>query len=214
MIVEGTGEGQLQEGPGHYPGTPLPGEVGNAAIAGHRTTYGAPFYNLDGLKPGDAINVETPQGLFQYVVVLAKIVQPTDTSVLQTSVLPELTLTTCNPRYSASQRLVVQALLHTSLTNASFVATPRTTTGSLPSSLAGEPGAGSGARSSGSNGSGGVLAAVLWGLGAIAAAVGSRLGFRRLRGALRWLSLPGAALAVFLLLGCFEHVSLALPSSF
>jgi sortase A len=212
VIVEGTGEGQLQEGPGHYPGTPLPGEVGNAAIAGHRTTYGAPFYSLDGLKPGDAINVETPQGLFQYLVVLTKIVQPTDTTVLQTSVLPELTLTTCNPRYSASQRLIVQALLHTSLTNASFVPTPRTTTGPAPTSLAGESGTGS--SSAGSNVAGHVLGAVLFGLGAIAAALAARVAFRRLRGVPRWVSLLGVPLAIFLLLGCFQHVSLALPTSF
>ena len=214
VIVEGTDDGQLQEGPGHYPGTPLPGEVGNASIAGHRTTYGAPFYSLDALHPGDAINIETPQGLFQYLVVLTKIVQPTDTSVLEASVLPELTLTTCNPRYSASQRLVVQALLHTSLTNASFVPTPKTTTGSLPASLPGDSGTTSGARSAGSGVFGNVLGAVLWGLGAVVAAVVSRVAFRRIRGAPRWASLAGAGLAVFLLLGCFEHVSLALPASF
>jgi sortase A len=212
VIVEGTGEGQLQEGPGHYQGTPLPGEAGNAAIAGHRTTYGAPFYDLDGLHPGDAIDVETPQGLFQYLVVVTKIVQPSDTSVLQPSVLPELTLTTCNPRYSASQRLVVQALLHTSLTDASFVPTPRSTTGSPPTSLAG--GSESGSTSSGSDVAGGVLGAVLWGLGAVAAAFLSRLAFRRLGGAPRWVGLLGGVLAVYLLLGCFQHVSLALPASF
>ena len=215
-IVEGTGESQLQEGPGHYPGTPLPGEAGNAAIAGHRTTYGAPFYNLDAVKVGDAINVETPQGLFQYRVVTAKVVDPSDTTVLEPTLLPELTLTTCNPRYSATQRLIVQALLHTSVTNTSFVATPpsRTKTTGPPSSLAGETGTGASTSQAGSNVGGGVVGAVLWGLGAVLAAVGTWFALRRLQGARRLASVPAAGLAVFLLLGCFQHVSLALPTSF
>ena len=67
-IVEGVGEAQLEEGPGHYPGTALPGEVGNVAIAGHRTTYAHPFYNLDALAPGDNVYILTSQGLFEYTV--------------------------------------------------------------------------------------------------------------------------------------------------
>ena len=66
IVVEGTGVPQLQAGPGHYPSTPLPGEAGNAAIAGHRTTYLHPFYNLDELVPGDPITIETVQGIFLY----------------------------------------------------------------------------------------------------------------------------------------------------
>ncbi|HLX87594.1 MAG TPA: class E sortase, partial [Acidimicrobiales bacterium] len=132
-IIEGTGESQLQQGPGHYPGTPLPGEAGNAAIAGHRTTYGAPFYSLDALHSGDAINIETPQGLFGYQVVLTKIVSPDDVSVLQPTPLPELTLTTCNPRYSATQRLVVRALLTTSVTTQSLAGHNPTGSGSSSS---------------------------------------------------------------------------------
>ena len=67
-IVEGVGEAQLEQGPGHYPGTALPGEVGNVAIAGHRTTYAHPFYNLDALAPGDNVYILTSQGLFEYTV--------------------------------------------------------------------------------------------------------------------------------------------------
>ena len=68
VVVEGTGDAQLQTGPGHYPGTPLPGEIGNAAIAGHRTTYLHPFYNLNELVPGDPITIVTLQGIFLYHV--------------------------------------------------------------------------------------------------------------------------------------------------
>jgi sortase A len=115
MVVEGTGESQLEMGPGHYPGTPLPGEQGNVAIAGHRTTYLHPFYNLDALVPGDAINVITLQGIFLYHVTSSQAVDPTDVAVVAPTTFPELTLTTCNPRYSASQRLVVQATLVASI---------------------------------------------------------------------------------------------------
>lgn len=211
-IVEGTDEGQLQEGPGHYLGTPLPGEAGNAAIAGHRTTYGAPFYSLDGLKPGDPINVETPQGLFQYTVFRSLVVDPTDTTVLQTTALPTLTLTTCNPRYSASQRLVVQALLHTSIISTSFQAVAPTTHPKKPPGLAG--GAEAGLGLSGTNVRGGVIGAVLWGLAAAAAAVAAWIAYRRLSGSLRLLTVVGAGAGIFFLLACFQHVSLALPASF
>jgi sortase A len=111
VVVEGTGEAQLQAGPGHYPGTPLPGEAGNAAIAGHRTTYLHPFYSLDALVAGDPIIVTTLQGIFLYHVVSSQAVDPTDVAVVGPTSTPQLTLTTCNPRYSAVQRLVVHAAL-------------------------------------------------------------------------------------------------------
>lgn len=111
VVVEGTGPTQLAAGPGHYPGTPLPGQEGNAAIAGHRTTHGRPFYDLDALVSGDPITVTTLQGTFHYAVVRSEVVPPTDVAVLAPSSDPELTLTTCTPRYSAAQRLVVVARL-------------------------------------------------------------------------------------------------------
>jgi sortase A len=111
VVVEGTGESQLQQGPGHYTGTPLPGQAGNAAIAGHRTTYLHPFYNLNELNNGDPIDVTTTQGTFTYDVISSQSVSPSDVSVVDDTVSPELTLTTCTPRYSASQRLVVHAAL-------------------------------------------------------------------------------------------------------
>ncbi len=111
VVVEGTGPAQLAAGPGHYPGTPLPGQQGNAAIAGHRTTHGRPFYDLDALVSGDPITVTTLQGTFHYAVIRSEVVAPTDVAVLDPSSDPELTLTTCTPRYSAAQRLVVVARL-------------------------------------------------------------------------------------------------------
>ena len=109
VVVEGTEEAQLQGGPGHYPATPLPGEAGNVAIAGHRTTYLHPFYNLNELVPGNTIDIATVQGLFVYRVTSSQVVDPTDVAVVDPTPTPTLTLTTCNPRYSAAQRLVVHA---------------------------------------------------------------------------------------------------------
>ncbi len=107
FVVEGVGLADLHKGPGHYPQTPMPGEKGNAAIAGHRTTYGAPFYRLNELKPGDDIYITTRQGKFHYTVSETKIVSPNAVSVLDPTPDNRLTLTTCNPRFSAAQRLVV-----------------------------------------------------------------------------------------------------------
>lgn len=113
VIVEGVGSAQLAAGPGHYPSTPLPGQAGNAAVAGHRTTHGAPFYGLDTLVVGDPIEVTTLQGRFTYRVARHLVVDPSDSAVLDPSTRDELTLTTCNPKYSAAQRLVVVADLVT-----------------------------------------------------------------------------------------------------
>jgi sortase A len=111
VVVSGTGTAQLEQGPGHYPGTPLPGEAGNVAIAGHRTTYLHPFYNLNELVPGDGILLTTVQGVFLYQMTSSQVVLPTDVAVVGATLTPQLTLTTCNPRYSASTRLVVHAAL-------------------------------------------------------------------------------------------------------
>jgi sortase A len=95
-VVEGVGIPDLKKGPGHYPGTPLPGQKGNAAIAGHRTTYGAPFNRIDELKPGDTINVQTVQGKWRYVVKETQIVKPTQVEVLEDKGDNRLTLTACH----------------------------------------------------------------------------------------------------------------------
>ena len=113
IVVAGVALSDLRKGPGHYPNTPLPGQLGNAAIAGHRTTYGAPFFRVDELAAGDEIIVTTVQGTFRYLVTEIKIVKPTDFSVLDPSPDATLTLTSCNPRYSSRQRIVVKARLDT-----------------------------------------------------------------------------------------------------
>ena len=110
-VVQGTNDSDLRNGPGHYPSTPYPGQRGNAAIAGHRTTYGAPFGDLDQLETGDTIEITTLQGTFAYKVYESVVVDPSDFKVLDPDPArpATLTLTTCNPKYSASQRLVVKA---------------------------------------------------------------------------------------------------------
>ncbi len=111
-IVDGVRAADLDKGVGHYPYTPLPGHTGNVAIAGHRTTHGQPFFDLDKLAPGDEIKVETLEGTFTYTVTGSKIVAPTDFTVLfGDPARSELTLTTCHPKYTQRQRLVVSAVL-------------------------------------------------------------------------------------------------------
>jgi sortase A len=133
IFVQGTEREDLSKGPGHYPSTPLPGQVGNAAIAGHRTTHGAPFYNIDRVRartadqPGDFIVTETLIGTHVFEVIEQRIVTPSDTWVAGPMTLSEhqlnrrelgldptksyLTLTSCHPRYSARERIVILAEL-------------------------------------------------------------------------------------------------------
>jgi sortase A len=110
-VVEGVGVDDLKKGPGHYPRTPLPGQAGNAAIAGHRTTYGAPFYRLNELQSGDDIFVSTRDGTFDYKVTSTHDVSPSDVAVLDPTKDNRLTLTTCTPRFTAAKRLVVVSRL-------------------------------------------------------------------------------------------------------
>jgi len=109
VVVQGIGEAQLKQGPGHYSNTAMLGQPGNAAVAGHRTTYAAPFYRLNELNPGDPIYVTTPQGNFEYDVAKTTVVDPSDVAVLDPTPGNRLTLTTCHPRFSATQRMVVVA---------------------------------------------------------------------------------------------------------
>jgi sortase A len=110
-VVEGTDIDSLRKGPGHYPETPLPGEHGTAAIAGHRTTYGAPFRRIDELHRGQEIAVDMPYGRYVYRVERTKIVEPTDLSVLDRVAHDRLVLSACHPLYSAAQRVVVLSKL-------------------------------------------------------------------------------------------------------
>lgn len=127
VVVEGTSASALRAGAGHYPETPLPCEVGNVGIAGHRTTYGKPFANIDRLEPGQSVVLETPVGTCTYEVEVAPsgrtrlnaagaafITGPKDVSVVAPPKAPDehlLTLTSCHPKHSARQRIIVVARL-------------------------------------------------------------------------------------------------------
>lgn len=110
-FVEGIDEGSLSKGPGHYVNTGLPGQGGTVGIAGHRTTYLAPFRNIDKLKAGDTIKVKMPYGTFRYEVTRTRIVEPSRVKVLDDGGHEKVVLTACHPLYSAAQRIVVFAKL-------------------------------------------------------------------------------------------------------
>jgi sortase A len=151
VIVEGTGYEDLKRGPGHYADTAYPGQVGNFSVAGHRTTYGAPFNKLDILGEGDAIVLETKTKWFTYTVQdtaangaypdvpYQEIVEPTQVNVAfavpdqpdpaAEPTLKMLTFTSCNPKYSAAQRIVVHAVLTSTMTKSP---------GKLPPALEGD----------------------------------------------------------------------------
>ena len=111
VFVEGTATGDLSSGPGHYPGTPIPGEHGTVGIAGHRTTYGAWFRNINRLEPGDRIAMTMPYGQFTYRVERTRIVPPTALWVTKRVGYDRLILSACHPLYSAAKRIVVFARL-------------------------------------------------------------------------------------------------------
>jgi sortase A len=110
-VVEGTDADSLRKGPGHYPDTPLPGQHGTSAIAGHRTTYGAPFRHLDGVHKGDRIVLEMPYGTFVYRVERTQVVDDSALWVTKRVNHDRLVLTACHPLYSAAQRIVAFARL-------------------------------------------------------------------------------------------------------
>ncbi len=113
IVVQGTSLEALKAGAGHYPSTPLPGANGNVAIAGHRTTYGRPFNRVDQLKVGDTIILSTPDGK-KYTYKVSRppfVTSPFDWTIIAKSSKPLLTLTTCHPKGSARERLVVRAEL-------------------------------------------------------------------------------------------------------
>jgi sortase A len=110
VVVEGATTEALKKGPGHYRGTAFPWEEGGrVAIAGHRTTYGQPFWSLDKLRRGDRIRLVTEFGTFDYRVTRMTEVAPSDSWVLEQTGEPTLVLTTCTPRFTATRRLVVFA---------------------------------------------------------------------------------------------------------
>ncbi|HYO60611.1 MAG TPA: sortase [Actinomycetota bacterium] len=125
MVVEGVGTDELKLGPGHYPSCrpgferPLctsyeesyPGERGRVIVSGHRTTYGMPFWSLDKMEKGDPIHFETQWGEYTYLVTGKEVVPANSDAIVVPSDKYEVVLTTCNPRYSAAERLIVYAEL-------------------------------------------------------------------------------------------------------
>ncbi len=119
VVVEGVNHGDLEKGPGHYPGTAWPGQVGNMVMSGHRTTFGHPFNRFAELRPGDVVSLQVRTHVYAYKVLGTQIVDPSDIAVIwpvpgRFGVKPTkrlLTMTTCNPEYSAAQRMVVTAEL-------------------------------------------------------------------------------------------------------
>ena len=111
VFVEGTDAADLRTGPGHYPGTAIPGERGTVAIAGHRTTYGAPFRRIDRLERGDRIELRMPYGRLAYRVERTRIVPAGETSVTARVDHDRLVLSACHPLYSAAKRIIVFARL-------------------------------------------------------------------------------------------------------
>ncbi len=110
LVREGTSYATLKEGPGFYIGSALPGEDGTCVVAGHRTTYGAPFNRLDELEEGDEILVVTEGNeKFTYLVTGQEAVLPTDLSVLENTEYPSLVLSTCTPKYYSTRRLIIYA---------------------------------------------------------------------------------------------------------
>lgn len=139
LVVQGTTPAALRAGAGHYPSTPLPGEAGNVAIAGHRTTFGRPFNRLDELRPGDTATLETPFAIYTYTAVPAFgghanpwVTTPDDFSVVAQGAGHLLTLTTCHPKGSARQRLIMRFALSGQQPKQLAPGTPVPVTGATP----------------------------------------------------------------------------------
>jgi sortase A len=116
VVVEGTSEGDLRRGPGHYDAasgkdTALPGMGGVVAIAGHRTTYLHPFRHIDDLRPGDNVYLRMPYGTFRYTVFAHRVVASNDWTILRHRAFEKLVLSACHPLYSATHRWIVFARL-------------------------------------------------------------------------------------------------------
>jgi sortase A len=208
-IVQGVGVPDLKKAPGHYPTTPMPGQPGNAGIAGHRTTYGAPFYRLDQLGIGDVIRVTTRQGTFRFEVESSRIVRPDQTEVLDqpTDGSAHLTLTTCNPRFSARQRLVVSAVLKGEPAPA-----PPPTVAPTKGDAGGDTGPVAVVEAPSLSGDRSAAApTVLWGLVCALVALATWFAARRWR---RWPAyLLGSVVFLVVLFVFFENVSRLLPAN-
>lgn len=206
-FVEGTSRDDLKKGPGHYPGTPMPGTIGNAAIAGHRTTYLHPFADLDKIKPGDDIIITTRAGTFDYRMYQQLIVKATDVWVVNNTTDAELTLTACHPKGYAEHRIVVKARLYL----------PKSTPPSRPRPVA--TGTGKGRLSQEASLAEGLtgqerslVPSIVWGLLAAAVGLGWWWTFRRWRHPLTWV--VGVLPFLVALFPFYVYLERALPSGY
>ncbi len=207
--VEGTSRDDLKKGPGHYPGTPLPGTIGNAAIAGHRTTYLHPFMNVDKLEPGDDIIIhDAVGGVFDYQMFKQLIVAPTEVSVVDNTADAELTLTACNPKGSAAQRIVIKARLVPSKSTKPTKPKPVVTLGTGKARATEAAGLAEGL--SGQTRS--LVPSVLWGIIAAIVGLGWWWGFRRWRHPATWLI--GLLPFVVALFPFYVYLERALPAGY
>ncbi|MDP9333033.1 MAG: class E sortase [Actinomycetota bacterium] len=211
LFVEGTSRDDLKKGPGHYPGTPLPGTIGNAAIAGHRTTYLHPFWGLDNLVPGDDIIIETFAGTFDYQVSRPWFtVAPTDVWVVGNTPDPELTLTACHPKGSAAQRIVVKAKLVPAKSAKPAKAKPRAAATLGTGKARATERAGLAEGLSGQTRS--LVPSVTWGIIAALVGLGWWWTFRRWRHPLTWLT--GVLPFLVALFPFYVYLERALPAGY
>ncbi len=208
LVVQGVGLGDLRKGPGHYTETPLPGELGNAAIAGHRTTYGAPFNRLGELVDGDEILVTTLKGSFTYTVGRVHVVKPSQVEVLNPTPTPTLTLTTCHPKYSAKERLVVVS----NLAPGQKATAPTPTAATVPPKDKDQELASEGLGDAGLASERSKVPTILWGILTAAIGLGWWLTVRRRR---HWISYVGGVFPFLISLFFFyAHLELLLPANF
>jgi sortase A len=208
IFVQGTARDDLSKGPGHYPASPLPGQLGNAAIAGHRTTHGKPFYNLNELKPGDDIFIDTMYGHYDYRVTSQQIVAPTDVAVVGPTPDAQLTLTTCNPRYSARQRLVIHAKLYVKRSTPPRATVPL----KVVKPVVSQKGAQSSLQASISGDTSSRAPSILWGLFTLLVGALWWWLYRRWRHPLTWL--VGVAPFLAVLFAFYVYFERLLPASF
>lgn len=214
IVVQGVDLSLLRDGPGHFPQTVMPGQPGNAAIAGHRTTYGAPFNRLDELQPGDPIAVTTLQGTFDYVVDAHTddsgrtrgfiVVGPNAVEILEPVDGARLTLMACHPKYSAAQRIVVTATLRSPPappTPVPHYVEAVTTDASIDPLAGGDPDA--------------WAPTILWSLLTVLVWFGVWYAARRWSRVPRWTAyLVGTPIVLLLLFATFANIARLLPASY